>query len=98
METLDWGHVTPESANMERNEFTYVYNHDISSAKKIDRTIRFIVGRLFYYDRHLPASPKHIVKIDIRGQDISGATEEKIKGEIHSRYTCSNILIINFVK
>jgi hypothetical protein len=98
MEILDWGHVTPESANMENNEFTYVYNHDISSPEKINRTIRFIVGRLAYYDKHLPANPKHLVKIDVRGQDISEATEEKIKTEIHSRYTSSNILIINIVR
>lgn len=54
MKTLEWGQVTPEGANADLNEFYYVYNHDLSSAEKIDRTIRFILGKLNYYDLHLP--------------------------------------------
>ena len=50
MERLDWGQITPEAANIDNNEFVYVYNHDLSSSEKIDRKIRFIVGRLNCYD------------------------------------------------
>jgi hypothetical protein len=67
MNQIDWGQVTPEAADSDR-DFYYVYNHDISSIEKAERTVRFIVGRLNYYNLHLPQNPNHIIKIDIRGQ------------------------------
>lgn len=62
MQILDWGQVTPESANLSTNTFVYVYNHDLTSMEKVDRTIRFIIGRLFFYDNHLPKDPIHKIK------------------------------------
>jgi len=97
MRTLDWGQVTPEGANTDINEFYYVYNHDLSSEEKIDRTIRFIVGRLNYYDIHLPPNPKHVVKLDVRGQEISDFTRDSIIREVKTRYSRSNSLIVEIV-
>jgi len=71
---LDWGKVTPEFAQIDANLFVYVFNHDLSSKAHIERTIRFIVGRLLFYDLHLPESAKHEIRLDIRGQNIDRAT------------------------
>jgi hypothetical protein len=98
MKTMDWGQVTPEYANTDLNEFYYVYNHDLSSAEKIDRTIRFIIGRLNYYDLHLPPNPKHIVKVDVRGQGISDVACDSMIREIKVRYSRANSLVVEIIK
>ncbi|MBP8033680.1 MAG: hypothetical protein KAZ71_03720 [Bacteroidia bacterium] len=95
---LDWGQITPEGVNLNENEFLYVYNHDLSSSEKIDRTIRFIIGRLNYYDNHLPENPRHQIKIDIRGQSINNETCEFIVQTISQNYKKRNLLNIDFVK
>lgn len=98
MQILDWGQVTPEAANIDKNEFVYVYNHDLSSPDKIDRTIRFIIGRLNYYDTQLPHDSKHIIKIDARGQQISESICELIHNEILTKYSRPNSLTVNIIK
>jgi len=98
MQTLDWGIVTPESANLNTNTFAYVYNHDLSSSEKIDRTIRFIVCKLLYYDNHLPKDPINKVKIDIRGQQIGEESCGIILRGIKLKYPRPEALVIEFVK
>ncbi len=98
MQTLDWGQVTPESANLNTNTFVYVYNHDLTSMEKVDRTIRFIIGRLFYYDNHLPKDPIHKIKFDIRGQQIENKTCDIIHQELKLKYSRPHALEIEFVK
>ncbi|HEY0056904.1 MAG TPA: hypothetical protein VGB63_16255 [Pedobacter sp.] len=96
MNDLDWGQVTPEGASLERNEFTYVYNHDLSSKDKVSRTIRFILGRLRYYDSQLPADPRHRIKFDLRGQNIPESSLELIRSELTDKYLGN--LTIDFIK
>lgn len=98
MNTLDWGQVTPEAANIDRNEFVYVYNHDLSSADKIDRTIRFILGRLNYYDTQLPMHPIHLIKVDVRGQQVSDLTCDYIKSTLLKKYLRPDFLTIEIIK
>lgn len=98
METLDWGQVTPEAANTDRNEFVYIYNHDVSSSQNIDRTIRFIIGRLNYYDTQLPKDCKHLIKIDVRGQQINDTACAQIKNEIRTKYSKPNNITIDIIK
>ena len=96
--TLDWGQITPEGANIKTNEFLYIYNHDLSSIDKVDRTVRYIVGRLHYYDKHLPINPRHQIKIDIRGQEIDDVTCELIRQEISNNYKTDNFIRVDFIK
>ncbi|WP_412465485.1 hypothetical protein [Pedobacter sp. KLB.chiD] len=98
MQKINWGKATPEGANVKDNEFFYVYNHDLTSIEKIDRTIRFVLGRLKYYDQHLPANPKHIIKFDLRGQNISDETCHYIKCAIYEAYNRYEFLEIQFIK
>ena len=98
MQILDWGPVTPEGANLETNTLVYVYNHDLTSNDKVERTIRFILGRLFHYDRHLPLNPKHKVTLDIRGQHITNETCEFIYKELRRQYSRPDSLLIEYVK
>jgi hypothetical protein len=98
MEKLDWGQVTPEAVLDGTDEYIYIYNHNLSAQDKVDRTIRFIVGRLNYYDYHLPPNPKHSVKIDIRGQQISDETCSRIIKNLKDKYKRPDILRVSFVK
>lgn len=86
MNELDWGSVTPEASNVENNTFTYVFNHKLSSTAEIDRTIRFVVGRLQFYDNHLPANPRHDVRVDARGQSIDRNAVTLIVKKIREMY------------
>ena len=94
---LDWGKVTPEATLDGRDEYIYIYNHDLSGADKIDRTIRFIIGRLNYYDSHLPPIPKHSIKIDIRGQQINDKTCDFIIRNLKDKYKRPDFLNVSFV-
>jgi len=94
----NWGVITPEVADLGNNTFVYVYNHDLTSNVKIDRTIRFIVGRLLYYDIHLPEYHKNKIILDIRGQLIKDQTVDFITKEINQKYNQSNSLEIEFIK
>lgn len=98
MQTLDWGHITTDSFNFLTKSCTHVYNHDLSSAEKVDRTIRFILGRLFYFNLHLPADSRHSIFIDIRGQAISDFECERILKEIKTRYPKPDSLDIHIKK
>ena len=98
METIDWGQITPEGTDTNTNTFVYVYNHDLSSIEKVDRTIRFILGRLIYYDNHLPKDSNHRIKIDIRGQQINRETCDFIFHELKQKYPRPNSLEIEFIK
>ena len=98
MQILDWGKITPESTNLVTNVFTYIFNHDLSSPENIERTIRFIVGRLNYYDNHLPKDPTHSIKIDARGQQISDMDYDLIRKGIQSIYSKPDSLIIDIIK
>lgn len=98
MQTNDWGQVTPEGVNLNTNTFVYVYNHDLTSKEKVSRTIRFIIGRLFYYDNHLPKAPIHKVKIDIRGQQVENETCDIMYQELKLKYSRPDSLEIEFVK
>ena len=99
MEQLNWGQVTPEFTLDKTNEsfHGYVYNHDLSSMEKVERTIRFIVGRLNYYDRHLPPNPFHEIRIDIRGQNIDNSICGYIVNGVKSKYERPASLSIEFI-
>lgn len=98
MNELNWGVVTPESANLTKNVFKYVFNHKLSTPAEVDRTVRFILGRLLFYDKHLPADPKHDVKIDARGQNLDQSTVDHIVKSITQGYNKSNLRTIQVIQ
>lgn len=98
MTSPDWGAITPEGINSISNNVMYVFNHDLTSPEKLDRTVRFIVGRLQYYDLHLPPNPKLVVKIDVRGQSVSKKDCSFLKLAITDGYNKRNPLIIDILQ
>jgi hypothetical protein len=94
---LDWGHVTPEAVNFSANVVTHVYNHDIGSSTKIDRTIRFISGRINHFSLHVPKGATHHIKIDARGQQVDPTIISMIKERIKRRVDSSINLEIDII-
>lgn len=93
----DWGPATPDASLPATNEHLCVYNHDLSGDEKIERTIRFIVGRLRYLDQQLPANPRHQVRIDVRGQAIDAENRRLIPEMIRRLYEGPNSLDIQLI-
>ena len=98
MNELDWGAVTPESADLDKNVFIYIFNHQLSTPAEVDRTIRFIVGRLLFYDKHLPPNPTHDIKIDARGQNVDQNTVGHINRSIRKIYGKSALRKIDIIQ
>jgi len=98
MDKLDWGQVIPEGYNTQTNVILHVFNHDLTGSEKIDRTIRFIVGRLNYCELHVPAGATHFIKIDARGQQISEVTATDISNEIIKRHGKPDLLKIEIIR
>lgn len=97
MYNLDWGGVTPEATNIITNECLYIYNHTLKTAVDVDRTIRFVVGRLRFYDVQLPPSARHRVKIDARGQGITEETVNLLKTSISRLYNHPKLLSVDII-
>ncbi|WPV67967.1 hypothetical protein [Chitinophaga sp. LS1] len=97
MYNLEWGEVTPEATNIITNECLYIYNHTLKTEVDVDRTIRFVVGRLRFYDVQLPRSAKHRVKIDARGQEIPPSTVNLLKDRISQLYNHPKLLSVDII-
>lgn len=76
---LDWGVVTPEFYNNEDNIAVHVFNHLLEGKENLVNSNSFIIARLNWYARHLPAGCIQIIKIDDRGQNIDRSTRNFIK-------------------
>lgn len=98
MNGLDWGSITPDSVNLGKNRFTYIFNHQISTPTEVDRTIRFVVGRITFCERHLPANPTHDIKIDSRGQNVDDTIVEHISRSIREMYGKPNLGEISIIR
>lgn len=79
---MDWGYFTPEFYLEKDKRMVHVFNHSLATDEEVDRTIRFISGRLEWL---LGAELKHTVVIDDMGRNISKEGRQKIKAVL-SRY------------
>src|SRR5262245_55710840 len=97
MDISKWGRVTPEATLDGKDEYIYIYNHDLSTLDKVNRNNRCIIVRITYYDYHLPPHPKHFIQIDIRGQQVSDETCNLIITNLTSKYQGPGFLKVIFI-
>lgn len=83
---LDWGSVTPEFYNREKNTAVYIFNHWLVDEGNVDRTIRFVLGRIEWYKQYLPQGCGYEIVFDDRGQKVTEALRDKIVNSL-SKYT-----------
>ncbi|MGN0171888.1 MAG: hypothetical protein ACI39E_03775 [Acutalibacteraceae bacterium] len=77
---LNWGSFTPEFSK--DNKFIHVFNHCLSNTETVQRTIRFIIGRIQWCNMYFNNQFVHAVVIDDVGQNISNETRENIRNAI----------------
>lgn len=95
-ENLDWGSITPEGLDKLRNEALHVINHDLMNERNVRRTIKFIICRLKWYEKHLPKNFTQRVVIDTRGQDVSYELLKSMKNSVLSALRTSASVKIEF--
>ena len=77
---MNWGKLTPEFSK--ENEIIHVFNHFLSTAESVERTIRFIVSRIQWYNLYLKNDFVHTVIIDDIGPNVSDKTYEHIRNDL----------------
>lgn len=75
---LDWGTITPEFYNREKNSAVHIFNHNLSGVENINRVIKFALGRIKWYSNNLPPGCSHEVVFDDRGQDIDNNVRKQL--------------------
>lgn len=68
---LDWGAVTPEGYNREKNEALFVFNFYMVSDEAKTLAKEFVLGRILWYSIHLPPDCSFLIHVDLRDQAIS---------------------------
>ena len=77
---FNWGSFTPEFSK--DNKFVHVFNHCLSNAEAVQRTIQFIIGRIQWCNMYFDNQFVHAVVIDDVGLNISNETRENIRNAI----------------
>lgn len=83
----DWGEISPEGYNEEKNSALLAFNVDMESETSREMAKKFIAGRVLWYKRHLPVNSSFLVFVDLRGQDeiaAQPAVREKWQQEMLS--------------
>lgn len=75
---MDWGAITPEFFNREKNSAVHIFNHGLLDEESIKRAVKFAVGRIEWYKNYLPHGCDHEVVFDDRGQDIDDSIRNRI--------------------
>ncbi|MFN3402539.1 MAG: hypothetical protein ACK40G_00500 [Cytophagaceae bacterium] len=67
---LDWGAITPDYYDKSTNTVVHVCNFEMRSGDKRLRAIKFIIGRVYWFNKHLPQNVSHKIVCDVRGQEL----------------------------
>lgn len=96
---LDWGIITAEGYNYEKNEVLLIFNVAINGFTNANNVIQYVIGRLKYGSLNFPDNAFIKVIFDIRGQKNTEA--EKLKANTLNLLKENNIVnkvSIDFVK
>lgn len=74
---MDWGFFTPEFADGNTNTIIHVFNHNLKGNQNIDRTLKFIIGRINWSNKYLRCKFNHKIVLDDIGQHLTD-DEKKI--------------------
>jgi hypothetical protein len=68
---LDWGEVTPEGFDNNKNQALHVLNCFMQSPESRRLVLIYLIGRIVWFNKHLPPGCCHRIRIDTGGQFIS---------------------------
>ena len=81
---LNWGPVTPEGFNSEKNQAIIVMNVDLTSIAKVEHVVAYVAGKISWYALHLPKNASQLVYFDITGQKIPEGILDSLQARIKS--------------
>lgn len=67
----DWGEIQSDGYNSAKNELVSVYNFDVASEEKINRSLILLVGKTIWIHMNTPKDTSQKVVIDLRGQPLT---------------------------
>ena len=79
--SLEWGAATAEFQNDEARSAVHIFNHDLTTAERVERAIRFARARLAWCARKMPGFSQEIW-FDEREQKIAPESRSRIKGDL----------------
>jgi hypothetical protein len=77
--SMEWSTATADLFNKGANTAIHVFNHDLVSPGSVERNVRFAIGRVQWFKKHLPAGCTQGVVFDDRGQRISNEARAAIR-------------------
>jgi hypothetical protein len=98
---LNWNPMTVEGYDEKRNEVAMVFNCDISTEKKSENVITYVVGRTLWCCKNFPFKAKIVLSFDIRGQDVIMSKSTKFKEKllkILDALNVDNLILIDFLR
>jgi hypothetical protein len=84
--SLDWGAATAEFQNDEAKSAVHIFNHDLTTPERVERTIRFAEARLAWCATKMPGFTQE-VWYDEREQKVEAPSKEKIKAQLAGKAT-----------
>ncbi len=79
--SLDWGAATAEFQNDEAKSAVHIFNHELSTPERVERTIRFAQARVAWCEKKMPGFAQE-VWYDEREQKVEAGSKEKIKSQL----------------
>ena len=76
---MEWGAATAEFASEEKNQATHILVHDLTSADKAERSMRFALARVRWFSAKMPPGGTQEVWFDDRGQTVPAGVRETIR-------------------
>ena len=76
--SLDWGAATAEFQNDEAKSAVHIFQHDLTTPERVERTIRFAQARVAFCAVKMPGFTQE-VWYDEREQKPDAGTKDKIK-------------------
>lgn len=67
---LNWGEITPDRFDRSRNQAIHVLNVFMENTESRGLSLNFLIGRIIWFNKHLPLGCSHRIRIDIGGQVV----------------------------
>lgn len=98
---FDWGKITAEAYDAQKNEITLIFNCDLRNEKNIENTVQYVVGRLCWGIVNFPPAAVIRMVFDIRGQEIIVSRSKRIKEGLLERIkklSIMNNVMVEFLR
>lgn len=79
--SLDWGPATAEFQNDDAKSAVHMFNHDLTTAERVDRAIRFAQARLAWCGKKMAGFAQE-VWYDEREQQVVAGARDAIKASL----------------